>query len=70
MTIAPDTFKDKAPLYSMTGRNVMPGDRALKPGPGAHRPENVVITKRSAPVIGFGIRHSEYLAPLISDPVS
>ncbi|KAG7281890.1 hypothetical protein CRUP_031139 [Coryphaenoides rupestris] len=34
-----DLQKYKAPQYSMTGRNSMPGDNTKKPGPGAHRPE-------------------------------
>ena len=35
-TTKPDIFKDQAPVYSMTSRNVMPGDATQKPGPGAH----------------------------------
>lgn len=37
----PSIYKDKAALYSMTSRNVMPGDTTQKPGPGAHSPEKV-----------------------------
>ncbi|KAL3884129.1 hypothetical protein ACJMK2_030349 [Sinanodonta woodiana] len=40
-TTDPGVFKDKAPHYSMTSRNVMPGDNTKKPGPGTHSPENV-----------------------------
>ena len=40
-TTDPSTFKEKRPLYSMTSRNVMPGDSTQKPGPGAHSPERV-----------------------------
>ncbi|XP_071134218.1 ciliary microtubule associated protein 1B-like isoform X2 [Mytilus edulis] len=64
-TTEPSIYKDKSPLYSMTSRNVMPGDTTKKPGPGAHSPENVYITKQKAPAPSFGIRHSQYLAPLI-----
>jgi hypothetical protein len=63
----PDSYHNKAPLYSMLGRNMMPGDGTLKPGPGAHSPERVTITKRSAPQPSFGIRHSDYTTPLIID---
>lgn len=42
-TTDPSTFKEKRPLYSMTSRNVMPGDSTQKPGPGAHSPERVGI---------------------------
>ncbi|XP_046578896.1 outer dense fiber protein 3-like [Haliotis rubra] len=66
-TTDPSTFKNKAPLYSMTSRNIMPGDTTKKPGPGAHSPENVWIHKTKEPDFSFGIRHSQYLAPLIVD---
>lgn len=49
----------------MLGRNVMPGDSTLKPGPGAHSPERVSINKRAAPGYSFGIRHTQFEAPLI-----
>jgi len=67
-TTDPSLYKDKAPLYSMTSRNMMPGDTTQKPGPGAHKPENVIIHKNKKPEYSFGIRHSQYLAPLIVDP--
>lgn len=46
-TADPSIYKDKAPLYSMTSRNVMPGDTTRKPGPGAHSPETVRSTTLS-----------------------
>jgi hypothetical protein len=52
----------------MLGRNEMPGDTTVKPGPGSHYPERVNVTKRSAPGYSFGIRHSQYSAPLIVEP--
>ncbi|XP_063404953.1 ciliary microtubule associated protein 1A-like isoform X2 [Mytilus trossulus] len=64
-TTEPSIYKDKSPLYSMTSRNVMPGDTTKKPGPGAHSPENVWMHKVKQPAPSFGIRHSQYLAPLI-----
>lgn len=66
-TADPSIYKDKAPLYSMTSRNVMPGDTTRKPGPGAHSPETVWTHKKKMPEFSFGIRHSQYLAPLIVD---
>ncbi|KAK1166932.1 outer dense fiber protein 3-like [Acipenser oxyrinchus oxyrinchus] len=67
--IDPCAYKYKPPHYSMTGRNSMPGDTTRKPGPGAHSPERVTIASGKAPVYSFGIRHSEYMAPLIVDVV-
>lgn len=43
-------------------------DSSKKPGPGAHCPEKVTIHQRSAPAPTLGIRHSEYICPLITDP--
>lgn len=33
--------KFKAPQYTIAGRVEPPGDKTLKPGPGAHSPEKV-----------------------------
>ena len=46
-TTDPSTFKEKRPLYSMTSRNVMPGESTQKPGPGAHSPERVCVLNSS-----------------------
>ena len=37
----PNTHGNKMPAYSMKGRNYMPEDSTLKPGPGQHSPEKV-----------------------------
>ncbi|ELU11338.1 hypothetical protein CAPTEDRAFT_161832 [Capitella teleta] len=66
-TITPNKYKHQSPHYSLVSRNVMPGDGTKKPGPGAHSPEKVYMTKRIAPSHSFGIRHSDYLAPLIPE---
>ncbi|KAK6188834.1 hypothetical protein SNE40_004932 [Patella caerulea] len=62
----PDTYKTKAPLYSLRRRCYMPEDCTKKPGPGAHSPEKVHINRRSAPQHSLGIRHSEYICQLFS----
>uniref|UniRef100_A0A667ZN91 Tripartite motif containing 35-30 n=1 Tax=Myripristis murdjan TaxID=586833 RepID=A0A667ZN91_9TELE len=56
--IDPTTYKYKAPQYSIIGRNSISGDSTKKPGPGAHYPDR-------APSFSFGVRHSQYIAPLI-----
>jgi hypothetical protein len=45
----------------------MPQDNTKKPGPGAHRPETVTMNRKKAPSFSMGVRHSEYLTPLIVD---
>lgn len=67
-TPVPNIYKTCPPQYSMTSRNVMPGDGTVKPGPGAHSPENVYMTKKQAPRFSFGIRHTQYEAPMIIQP--
>jgi len=61
----PNTTKNKSASYTMKGRSFMPGDSNQKPGPGAHYPERVTITKKKAAAHSLGIRHSEYVTPLI-----
>ena len=46
-TTDPSTFKEKRPLYSMTSRNVMPGESTQKPGPGAHSPARECVLNSS-----------------------
>uniref|UniRef100_A0A8V5G845 Uncharacterized protein n=1 Tax=Melopsittacus undulatus TaxID=13146 RepID=A0A8V5G845_MELUD len=61
-TVDTDVYKHRAPRFSMVARNVPPGDKTAKPGPAAYSPQ------QSRPQgVTFGIRHSEYLAPLIVD---
>ncbi|XP_078076950.1 ciliary microtubule associated protein 1A-like [Mustelus asterias] len=67
--INPNTYKYKPPQYSIIGRNQLPGDATRKPGPGSHNPEKVVVNRKIAPAFSFGIRHSEYLAPVIVNAV-
>lgn len=63
----PDIYKNKCPSYSMLSRSYMPGDSTKKPGPGAHSPEKVYVNKKSAASHSLGIRHSEFITPLIID---
>lgn len=64
-TTEPSINKERNPSYSMTSRNPMPGDNTKKPGPGAHCPERYWPHRRQVPCFSFGIRHSQYEAPLI-----
>ncbi|XP_076444556.1 ciliary microtubule associated protein 1A-like [Babylonia areolata] len=63
-----DVNKNRAPIYSLTSRNTMPGDSTRKPGPGAHSPEKVTMTRHSAPVVSFGMRHTQYLCLPLFEP--
>jgi len=64
--IDPSVYRYRQPSYSMTGRNLQPGDSTKKPGPGAHSPEKVSGHKPMPPRFSFGVRHSEYVAPVLN----
>lgn len=63
-TPVPGVYKYKSPAYSMNGRNYLPTDTTQKPGPGTYVPEKVVCHKKVPPKFSFGVRHSEYMAPM------
>jgi len=63
--VEPDKIRTRNAQYSLQGRSYMPGDNTRKPGPGAHKPEAVRINKPQAPTYSLGIRHSEYVSPLL-----
>ena len=75
-TCATDKYKAKSPVYSLSMRYNIPGDRTAKPGPGAYASEKVTFilrklkehfvqfqidTKTSPPEYSFGVRHSKYV---------
>ena len=64
--VEPNIYKYRPPIYSMLARRYMPGDKTLKPGPGAHYPEKVRVNRPKSPEYSMGIRHSEYITPLIT----
>ncbi|XP_050789195.1 outer dense fiber protein 3-like [Gopherus flavomarginatus] len=59
--VEPSVYKTRAPQYSMLALNMLLGNSTQKPGPGAHSPEKYVQQRGQT----FGIRHSDYLAPLV-----
>ena len=63
--IEPNVVYNRGPVYSLQSRNPMPQDGTCKPGPGQHSPEMVYINKYAAPAYSMGIRHSQYITPLI-----
>ncbi|XP_047452797.1 outer dense fiber protein 3-B [Mugil cephalus] len=63
--VDPSIYRKKTPQHSITGRNFTPGETTQKPGPGAHYPERVTMTRAKPPSFSFGLRHSEYMLPII-----
>ncbi|KAM9148936.1 LOW QUALITY PROTEIN: ciliary microtubule associated protein 1A [Pangshura tecta] len=64
-----DVYKKRAPKYSMSSR-IKPAGTVRHPGPGDYYPGKILNNNTDqalAPVVTFGIRHSEYTMPLIVD---
>ncbi|CAG0903908.1 unnamed protein product, partial [Cyprideis torosa] len=60
-TVETETYKSKAPNYSLSGRTTLPKDKTQKPGPGAHNPEKVEMHLNWKPSFSFGLKHSPYI---------
>jgi len=65
--VAPTTYKRCPPRYSLSARCFMPGDSTQKPGPGAHYPERSYTSLHRGRTSTMGIRHSEFITPLLID---
>ncbi|XP_036410152.1 outer dense fiber protein 3-like protein 2a [Megalops cyprinoides] len=63
----PSVYLRRQPAFSMLARFTVPSDATLKPGPGTHDAERVVIHKPRPPSYSMGIRHSEFVTPLVVD---
>ncbi|KAM6424703.1 LOW QUALITY PROTEIN: ciliary microtubule associated protein 1B [Rhynochetos jubatus] len=58
-----DVYKPRAPRYSIPARRAPPAGGGPQPGPGAYSPQEQGRRRG----VTFGIRHSQYLVPLIGD---
>ncbi|KAM4882051.1 ciliary microtubule associated protein 1B [Thomomys bottae] len=61
--VSPGVYKTRAPQFSMLARTSLPQDSSLNPGPAAYH----VGQDRKPRGWSFGIRHSEYQAPFVTD---
>ncbi|XP_035509615.1 outer dense fiber protein 3-like protein 2b [Morone saxatilis] len=61
----PSVYLPRQPAFSMLGRHNLPRDGTKKPGPGTYNPEKVTVHKARAPAYSLGIRHSEFVTPLV-----
>lgn len=61
----PSIYLPRQPAFSMLGRHNLHRDSTQKPGPGAYNPEKVTVDKARAPAYSLGIRHSEFVTPLV-----
>ncbi|XP_078235221.1 protein CIMAP1D [Pogona vitticeps] len=67
-TTDPSVYLCRPPAFSMLGRTTKPTSPFHTPGPGAHSPEKVRVHKKRAPSYSLGVRHSDYLMPLMTEP--
>ncbi|KYO42603.1 outer dense fiber protein 3-like protein 2 [Alligator mississippiensis] len=63
----PSTYLRRPPAFSMLGRRIAPKPAFQTPGPGTHSPEKVTAHRTRAPAYSLGVRHSDFLTPLIVD---
>ncbi|XP_063518807.1 ciliary microtubule associated protein 1B isoform X6 [Pongo pygmaeus] len=61
--VSPGVYKSRAPQFTILARTSLPQDNTRKPGPAAYN----VDQHRKPGGWSFGIRHSDYLAPLVTD---
>ncbi|XP_008832998.1 outer dense fiber protein 3B isoform X2 [Nannospalax galili] len=60
--VNPGVYKARAPQFTMLARTSLPQDSTLNPGPAAYN----VDEHRKPRGWSFGIRHSDYLAPMMT----
>ncbi|XP_041956478.1 outer dense fiber protein 3-like protein 2a [Alosa sapidissima] len=63
----PSIYLKRQPSFSMQSRTSIPNDATCKPGPGTHHSEKVVAHLPRPPSFSMGIRHSEFVTPLVVD---
>ncbi|XP_061650517.1 outer dense fiber protein 3-like protein 2a isoform X2 [Phyllopteryx taeniolatus] len=63
----PDVYLRRQPSFSMRSRTERPTYPSATPGPGAYRPERSGAHLRRAPSFTMGVRHSEFVTPLVLD---
>ncbi|KAM6161566.1 ciliary microtubule associated protein 1B isoform 3-T3 [Erethizon dorsatum] len=61
--VNPGVYKTRSPQFTMLARTSPPRDNTLKPGPAAYN----VNQHRKSGGWSFGIRHSDYLARMVTD---
>ncbi|XP_064184757.1 outer dense fiber protein 3-like protein 2a [Anguilla rostrata] len=61
----PNVYLPRRPAFSILGRYAVPSDATRKPGPGTHDAEKVVAHMPRPPSFSLGVRHSEFVTPLV-----
>lgn len=67
--INPDVYRQRQPSFSMQSRTKRPNYSSAIPGPGAYSPEKFHLHLPKPPSCTLGVRHSEFVTPLVVDVV-
>ncbi|KAM4624882.1 outer dense fiber protein 3-like protein 2a [Polymixia lowei] len=65
----PNVYLQRQPSFSMQSRTKRHSASDTIPGPGTHSPEKVQIHLPKPPSFTLGVRHSEFVTPLVVDVV-
>lgn len=68
-TINPDVYLQRQPSFSMQSRTKRPSYSSAIPGPGTYSPEKSYMHLPKPPSYTIGVRHSEFVTPLVVDIV-
>ncbi|KAM3871451.1 outer dense fiber protein 3-like protein 2a [Diretmus argenteus] len=65
----PNLYLHRQPSFSMQSRTKRPSYSSVVPGPGTHSPEKFQMHLRRPPSFTLGVRHSEFVTPLVVDVI-
>lgn len=65
----PDVYRQRQPSFSMQSRTKRPIYSSAIPGPGTYSPEKFHVHLPKPPSFTLGVRHSEFVTPLVVDVV-
>ena len=65
--INPDIYHKRQPSFSIQKRTKRPDYSSAIPGPGTYSPEKFYMHLRKPPSFTMGVRHSEFVTPLVVD---
>lgn len=66
-SINPDVYRQRQPSFSMQSRTKRPSHPSDNPGPGSYSPERSYSHLPRPPSFTLGVRHSEFVTPLVVD---
>ncbi|XP_038130352.1 outer dense fiber protein 3-like protein 2a isoform X1 [Cyprinodon tularosa] len=64
-SIDPDIYRQRQPCFSMQSRTKRQSSSSVAPGPGTYSPEKTYRHLHKSPSFTMGIRHSEFVTPLV-----